>query len=505
MAGDNGSPRFLTLDVGTTSVKIGLFNSSGDMLASALKEYSLETPSEDTVELEVELYWQCCREGIREVMEKTGTSSHSVRSIGVCSQGETLICLDRGGKPLRKAIVWMDNRSSEEAEELKRSLGTDNNTGQTDLIPTWPITKILWLKKNEPEVYAKTKRYLLVDDYILYRLTGKFKGEYALYTSSYMLDILNKKWWQEILDYVGVRQDQLVELCESGQIIGTLQDSVARDLGLSPDTAVVTGAMDQTSASIGAGSYKGGIVTETTGSALVICETLDAYPEALTLPMAVQYHAVPDRYLLLGWCASGGMSLKWLRDAFFAAERDRAEKQGRDTYDPLNALAREVPIGSQGLLFFPYMAGPGTLNIDPDARGVFYGLELHHGRAHFIRAIMESMAFVIREHIDAIEKAGTPCKDIRSLGGGSRSPLWGQIKADVTGRQIITMKCPEAASLGSAILQACALGIYPDLETATERMVQPASVILPESENHRKYEAVFQRYREVEERYFARK
>ncbi len=497
---------FLSLDVGTTSVKVALVAGDGEITAVSTTEYTLHTPAENIVELNPQVYWNCCRQGVAEVLKKSGVPPEQIKSAGVCSQGETLICLGKNDKPLRNAIVWMDNRSAAEAEELKSVFGTDNNTGQTDLVPTWPITKILWLKRNEPQTYAKVNRFLLPEDYILFRLTGLFRGEYSLYTSSYMLDIVNKKWWAEILDYVGVGAEKLVDLCESGQVIGEVLPDVCEELGLANATKVVTGAMDQTAAMIGAGNIASGIVTETTGAALAICGSIDAYPpKDKKRTMAVQYHAIPDEYFLIGWCPTGGMALKWLRDAFFADEKAKAAKENKDAYDYMTTEAAKIPPGCQGLVFLPYLAGPGTIDVQADAKGVFFGLELHHSRAHFARAVMEAIGFILRMHVEEMETLGLDCTEIRSLGGGSKSRLWNQIKADILGKPVTTMKSGEAAAIGTAILQAKAIGTYPNLQQACEEMIQVSTVIEPSEQGTGIYGPVFERFVQINNKCFGQR
>ena len=507
----DNSDYFISLDVGTTAVKVAVFDGQGNMPALSTKEYSLYTPAQDIVELDPQTYWKCCKDGINDVLAKSKIPPGQIKSVGICSQGETLIVLDKQGRPLRNAIVWIDNRSAKEAEELKSVFGTENNTGQTDLVPTWPITKILWLRKNQPDIYSKIHKFLLVEDYIIYRLTGQFKGEYSLYTSSFMLDIVNKKWWKEILDYVGVSTELLVDLCESGEIIGNVSSIACKETGLAPGTKVVTGAMDQTAAMIGAGNIKNGIVTETTGAALAVCGTIKSFPVTSgKRSIAIQYHAIPDNYVLIGWCPTGGMAFKWLRDTFFAAEKDESARSGKvdstgspqDVYDYMTGLAEKIPAGSQGLIFLPYLAGPGTADIRPDARGVFYGLELHHSRAHFARAVMEATGLVLRQNIDEMERLGLACKEVRSLGGGSKSRLWNQIKADILGRPVITMNCAEAASLGTAVLQAKAVGTYRSFEEAVDNMVQLSSVVEPDKKNQKAYEPVLQRFFEINRKCF---
>jgi xylulokinase len=374
-----------------------------------------------------------------------------------------------------------------------------------EVLPTWPITKILWLRTHEPEVFQKAAKYILVEDYILYRLTNQFVGDFSLYSSSYMIDIHRKCWWQEILDLVDISPQQLVELHESGVIIGSVGPDICAELGLDRDVDVVTGCMDQTAAMVGAGNIQDGVVTATIGAALVLCETVESFPEHKSDLMAVQCHAIPDRYFLLGWCACGGMSLKWLRDTFFSVERDQALRQKNEPYDALTEMAKEVPIGSQGLLFFPFMSGPGTLAVDPNLRGIFYGLELHHQRSHFVRAVMESLAFVLRENLEEISRLGTTYTEIRTLGGGARSDLWNQIIADVTGTKVATMICQEAASLGMAVLQAVATGLYEDLDSAVGAMVRTDRIYTPDIDSQRIYDKAYQRYLEVERGRFSKK
>ena len=488
---------FISLDIGTTSVKVALISERGDAASIVTREYSLLTPAENIVELNPQVYWECCKEGIREVLDKSKVPANRIKSVGVCSQGETLIVLDKAGNPLRNAIVWMDNRSGKEAEQIRSVFGTENNTGQTDVAPTWPVTKILWLKKNEPATYKNIRRFMLVEDFILYQLTGQYKGEYSLYSSSFMLDVIKKKWWDEILDYVGVDRNFLVDLCESGEIIGQIQSSARSQTGLAAGTKVVTGAMDQVAAMIGAGNIESGIVTETTGAALAVCGTVESFPTKPSRSIAVQCHAVPGKYVLIGWCPTGGMALKWLRDTCFEAEKNRAIETGDDIYNYMTDLAKKIPIGSQGLIFLPYLAGPGTAEIKADARGVFYGLELHHNRAHFVRSVMESIGFVLHQNIVEMGKLGLKCTEVRSMGGGSKSDIWNQVKADILSRHIVTMRCTEAASLGTAILQARAIGTYKSLQEATNNMAQTASVFEPNEKNHKLYKPILKRFLEV--------
>ncbi len=472
---------YLSLDVGTTAVKAALFAvESGALVALSLKEYALETPAKDFVELDPEVYWRCCVETAREAISRAGIDGRAVRSIGVSSQGETIILLDEDARPVRNAIVWLDTRATEEAAELAGIFGNENPTGQIELSATWPVSKVRWLNRHEPQTVARTSRLLLVEDFILHRLTGEFCGEYSLYTSSYMLDIRHKRWWRGMLDAAGIPVEWLSPLSESGRVVGRVRADAREAIGLGPDCVAVTGAMDQTAAMLGAGSIGPGIATETTGAALVVAGTLGGYPAGRIATMALQCHAVPGEYLVMGWTSAGGISFKWLRDTLFPDVRDQARRLDQDPYDSLIRLAAEIATGSDGLLFLPFMAGPGTLRLDPALRGLFSGLTLSHTRGHLVRALLEGLSLVMRMVLSDMEELGTDYEEVRSLGGGARSDLWCQIKADVIGRPIRRMKCPEASALGTAMLQAVATGRYASLAEAAGNMVETSMLFEPD-------------------------
>lgn len=480
-------PAYISLDMGTTAVKVSIVGMDGTVECTSTQEYELHTPREGVVEIDPEVYWSCCRDGIRHVLKKCSQTPISIRSIGVSSQAETLIAVDQSGKPLRNAIVWLDNRSYEEANEIRTKLGLDRSTGQAEVLPTWPATKILWLRKSEPQVFQKTHKFLLVEDFILLKLTGEYRGEYSLYSSSYLLDIVKKRWQDEILDFIGISDSQLVDLGESGEIVGRVRPSVSEDLGVPSDTQVVSGALDLVAALVGAGNIKEGLTTETTGGALAVCTTLEEFPKSPHPLLPVHYHAAVDKYLSLGWCPTAGMSLKWLRNVVFG---------GIESFESMDALAAEVPAGAQSLLFFPYMSGPGTLPVGEKIRGVFYGLELHHNRAHLVRAVLEAIAYAVREIVEMAASTGDE-NVLFSVGGGATSSVWNQIKADVTQREVRTLRNQEAASVGTAILQAVALGHNSCLEEAVRNMVQDADHYEPDMSKSNNYDQLYQKYMSI--------
>jgi len=440
----------LAIDIGTTAIKVILFQTDGQILAKSSQEYQLLSPSELAVELEVETYWKVFKQGVAEILAKSKIAPNQIHSLGISAQGETLILLDKDGSPLTNAIVWLDNRAQKESKELAHVFGkeeTYKRTGQIEIIPIWPASKILWFKKNRPEIFYKVGKFLLIEDYFIYRLTGRYLCEGSLICSTVYWDITEKVWWKEMLNYLGIKEEQLPEIYESGKVAGPLLPNIAKELGLSIRTIVAVGALDQACGAIGVGNIVPGVISENTGAALSICATIERPIKKRYIPSF--YHGIPNTYMAHIF-STGGMVLRWYKDNFCSSEINLASLIQADLYKILDQEAEKVPPGCNGLVMLPHLQGvmaPPKPN--PRAKGVFYGFTLHHGKPHFIRSIMEAVAFELKRTIDLLEDLGIKVIEIRSLGGGSKSPLWSQIKADVTQRTIYTMQNEEAACLGA--------------------------------------------------------
>lgn len=463
----------LGIDAGTTSLKTALFSPDGRCLGIQREEYSLDTPSVEKAQLDPCFYWDACVRTIRALLNSVGCSSKEIAALSVSSQGETFITLDASGESIYPAIVWLDNRASAQAQKLAKKFGTQayQKTGIPEIIPTWTACKILWLKENEPDIFKQAAKFLLVEDYILYRLTGKHASDGSISGTTLYFDIVKKTWWNEMLQEIGITREHLPELYEPGTVIGTIQESAAQELGLSTLTKVVNGGMDQAVGAIGAGNIQAGIISETTGSALAIQVTVerpDTDPQEL---IPVYVHSAPDQYLLVPVCPTAGMAFKWFRDQFAVEEINRAKAQQKDSYDLLTELAATVPPGCDGLLMLPNLMGSFSPEINPTARGSFTGFTLSHTRAHFARAVMEGVAFLLKRNVEYIEKAGISINEIISTGGGSRSRLWNQIKADVCGKSVVTLQNEETGLLGNAILAGTAVGIFPSIQAGCQKMV----------------------------------
>jgi len=486
----------LAFDLGTTALKCALHDLQGNVIAKASQEYQLVTPDADAVEMEVETYWQAFKSALGKVLGEAGVAPSGIKALGISAQGETLILVDKNGQPLRRAIVWLDNRAQKEAEELGDKFGHRHAyeiTGQVKLVPTWPAAKVLWIRKHEPKTFAQAAKFLLIEDYFLYRLTGEYVCEGSLVTSTCYWNFRTRAWWSEMLQELGVSPSQLPAYRESGEVVGKLRPEVAAELGLSPDTVACTGALDQACGAIGVGNIQPGIFSENTGAALAICAsvsqaTLDPHDQ-----MPCHYHGLPGLYMLHTF-TSGGIVMRWFRDEFAQMEMAVGKTSGIDAYDLLGAEAAKVPAGCEGLVMLPHLGGAMAPEANPTATGVFYGFTLRHGRSHFTRAIMEAVCFIVRRNIEVVEGMGVPVKEIRALGGGARSRIWKQIEADVTGRPVLTTANEEAATLGAAILAGKAVGLYTSVDEAVKQMVQIKERFEPTREHLPVYEDVFRTY-----------
>ncbi len=442
---------FLGIDVGTTSVKTTLFDGGLSPIVSLTADYTL-TSSGDRVEFDAERYYEIIRSEIEKIERE-----HKIDALAIDTQCETMILTDEAGTPLYPAIVWLDNRATKEAEQIEAKFGKKRVyevTGQPEITATWPAAKLLWMRQNEPEIFSRVKRIFLLEDWLLFKMTGKFVTERTLQSSTIYFNIHTGEYWDEMLDFIGVSREMLPTLFGSAEQIGEYRGA-----------KVVTGAIDQIAGAIGAGVVKKGLVSVMTGTTMVLFMPSDGVPpydEASIVPCHYNYDG---KYCLLSWTPTAGMALKWFKNALCESF----------SFRDLDALAEAVPPGSAGVTFLPYLCGSTMPKYNPEARGSFTGLTTEHTRGHFVRAVMESVASMLRANLDYL---GLGTEEIRAMGGGAQSPLWCQMKADMTGKRLVTLKNKETACLGSAILAAVGVGYFDSVEQAAER-VEPDRVFLP--------------------------
>jgi xylulokinase len=483
------------IDVGTTSVKAGLFSVDHQQLAVAREEYRLDTPATDRAQLDPRVYWQACVRTVRQVIERSGINPADVRAIGVSSQGETTITLDRSGEPLYPAMVWLDNRASDQSARLAQQFSDRlyEITGIPEMLPTWTASKALWLREAEPELFARVWKFMLVQDYMIFRLTGRVVTDGSISCTTAWFDIRRYTWWPEMLAAVGVQTDQLPEIVQPGSRVAQLSLEAAEAFGLTTDTLVVTGGMDQSTGAIGAGNIAPGIISESTGAALAIQAPITDPGLDPHQVVPVYCHSLPGMYLFVPVCPTAGMVLKWLRDTFFQPEIRLAEENGLDSYELMTEMAASIAPGADGLTLLPHLMGAFSPIPNQAARGSFSGFTLSHQRAHFVRAVLEGVAYILRQNLDSIQQAGVPVLELRSTGGGSRSALWNQIKADVCKLPVLTLANEDTALLGDAILAGVACGVFASVAEGCRAMVVPGKEFTPgvQAED---YEAAYRRY-----------
>jgi len=490
----------LGIDAGTSVMKAVLYDERGTVLAEGADEYSLLTPSQGIVETDPGVYWSSLKTVLARIFSQADPWCREITALAISSQGESFIPIDSSGHPLRNTIVWLDSRSKQQARDIAEAFGVEtiyHTTGSPQVDTTWASTKLLWLRENEPDLFKTIHKVLFVEDYLIYRLTGTFAANGALYCSSLLYDIHRNSWWDRMLEYLGLSRHQLPELYPSGVQVGRVRREIADELGFSNRPAVVTGGMDQACGCIGSGNIRSGVVTENTGTSLNISVTVDRPVFDPKRRVPLQTHALAGKYIYLPWCVTGGMVLRWFRDTFCEEQVKQAEATGENIYDVLTRAAESIEPGSEGVIILPHLSGAMSPEMDPNARGVIYGLNLATRREHLIRGIMESIAYMCRANIDLVAESGIDVKQIILTGGTSYSRLWNQIKSDVLGKEVKTITTRESGCLGAAILAGLGSGIYDSAEQACELMIKEDESYYPDHDRHAAYEKYYARYQQL--------
>lgn len=491
----------LTFDIGTTSVKTCLFDEGLEPVAESIEEYQLITRSNGIIELVPETYWDAVKRGAAHVLRQ-GAGIRQVSAICITTQGETLIPVDQSGRALRNAIVWLDSRAEEEARQISAFLPEDRfyqKTGISNVDSKTPLAKVMWVKAKEPQVYASAYKFLLLEDYIVLRLTGRFATEKTVMCTTGYFDIRNETLYEDALSISGIDRGKFPEILNSGQIIGSVKEDVARELGLAGHTVVVAGAMDQVAAAIGGGNLKKGIITETTGTTMALMTLTDENHFSQTgidARINAYKHVYPNQYYIISFCMTAGVVLKWFKDEFCHELSERAKREGADVYDLLVNSALTCPPGADGLISIPYFEGMLQPEPLPNVKGIFFGASLHTRKPHFIRSILEGVGFMMRENLEYLGRAGIRVDEIRSFGGGAKSDAWQQIKADICRKSIRTMVRTESASFGVAMLASVALNWFNGLESAGSRN-RFRNSFAPDASNFGVYDSQYQKYLKV--------
>lgn len=486
----------LGVDLGTTAIKAAVFDENGKEHGSKTVEYMLLTPSPGMAELEVQTYIETFKEAIQNAMERAEVTADDIVSLGMSTQGETTICLDDNNQPIRPAIVWMDIRAVEEAEYIEEKVGKktiQKHTGQPGMDAIWPASKILWLRKNEQDTFAQTAQYIQLNGYFSYLLTGKMVCEDSILCTTMYWDINTREYWPEMMDLLGIKETQLPEIVRQGECVGNITPEGAELFGLSTKTKVNIGALDQACGALGVGNVRPGTFSDSTGSNLSTVAIVDKLILDPAIQMPCFASAIPGKYMLHAF-SSGGMVLKWFRDVFCDLEKIIEEEGGEPAFIQIDKQVQNIDPGCDGLIMIPHLQGAGPPDTDNNQKGVYFGITLAHKKAHFARAIMESIAMVLKRMIEAMEPLGVEVEKIIALGGGSKSNVWCQLKADAIGVPLNIMSTTESsACLGAAILAGVASEIWNTPEEAADKIVKVENSYTPNVGVKEVYDKLFEK------------
>lgn len=487
------------IDIGTSGTKTVLFTLDGEPVASHTCEYPLYQPANGYAEQDPSDWWNAVVESVGAVLNKSSADSAEIAGVGLSGQMHGLVMLDKNGEVLRRSIIWCDQRTARECEEITSLVGSERLIEITanPALTGFTASKILWVRNHEPAVYERCRHILLPKDYIRYKLTGEFATEVSDASGMQLLDVPGRCWSDEVLEKLGIDKALLGTVYESPEITGQLTPEAARLTGLKAGTIVVGGAGDNAAAAVGTGVVVDGKAFTTIGSSGVVF----AHSSAISIDARGRVHtfccAVPGAWHVMGVTQAAGMSRKWFRDNFCAQEVELARSRGVDSYDILDEKAAEVPIGANKLLYLPYLMGERTPHLDATARGVFFGLSAMHTIGDLSRAVLEGVSYSLKDCLTVLEEMRVNIGDMALCGGGSASILWRQMLADVFGCPVKTIASKEGPALGVALLAGVGAGVYKSVPSACADIIRPGEVYKPDAENTAEYIKFYGIYKDL--------
>jgi xylulokinase len=490
-------PHLIGVDIGTSGTKTLLLDETGRVIARAARDYPLHSPKPLWAEQDPADWWGSVCATLKEVFSVSGVSADSITGIGLSGQMHGAVFLGDGDEVLRPAILWNDQRTQSECDWITETVGSER---VADLICNPVLTgftagKIVWLRNHEPELYAHVRKVLLPKDYIRLKLTSEFASEVSDASGTALFDVRKRAWSQEMLDGCRIPLDWMPRVYESPEISGLVTESAAALTGLRSGTPVVGGGGDQAAGAVGNGIVETGIVSSTVGTSGVVFAFCDEPVVDPRLRLHTFCHAVPGKWHIMGVMLSAGGSLQWFRDTFCERQSAVSASLGNDPYEIITAEAAEAPAGCEGLIYLPYLTGERTPYPDPNARGVFFGITRRCKHNWFARAVMEGVAFGLRDSFEIMREMNVPMTQVRASGGGARSDVWRQIQADVTGLAHSKLSVDEGPALGAALLAGVGAGTYSTVEEACRTVIRIESETHPRVESRDLYESLYDVYR----------
>ena len=489
-------------DIGSQAVKVILLSSEGQIVGEAGADYDIQFPHPTWAEQDADDWMRGITRAVAQLIKTTGVRATQIHAIGLDAQVDGFVPIDAAGKPLRPAIIWMDRRAVQQVEAVREKCEESHlcDISGLNLDPSHVAPKIRWFADTQSNLYEKARYFLLPASYAAYRLTGELGVDYSNASSTLLMDVRIKQWSAELCDCFDIPLESLAPIYPANKVIGHLRQEFAELTGLSQKTEVILGCGDEHAASLGAGVISPGLVCDITGTAEPICAASQEPLIDQTGLVETHCHADPDLWLLENPGFVSGGNYRWLRDQFAADQVLKASQLKLDPYELLNQEAETIPPGSDGLVMLPCLSGAMTPTWNALARGVFSGFSLAHRRGHFVRAVLEASAYGLRDITDRMQTMGLALKQIRAVGGGARSPLWRQIKADVTGLPVALLQTVETTALGAGLLALSGKGYTSTLAEAVERSVHVTETRLPDRITAERYQAYYQIYRST---YFA--
>jgi xylulokinase len=472
---------------------------AGAVIASASGEHAhFASPKPGWAEQDPRDWWRACGQAVRKALQSSSVRADDIECVGFSGQMHGAVLLDSAHEVVRPAIIWCDQRSEAQSNELLEIFGRDTIIGLTCNPPltNFTLTKLLWVREVEPANWKRVAHVMLPKDYVRFRLTGERAIDMADASGTLMLDVANRRWSKEILAKAEIPEKMLPALYESPQVCGRVSADGAATTGLKAGTPVVAGAGDQAAGAVGMGIARAGAVSATIGTSGVVFAATDRPALDPQGRLHTFCHAIPGRWHLMGVTQAAGLSLRWFRDQFGCVSANGANR-GRDPYDILADEAASIPAGCEGAFWLPYLMGERTPHLDPNARAAMVGLTASHTRAHVIRAVMEGVAFSLKDTFTIFEEMKIPVTSIRLGGGGARSPLWRQIQADVYGDEVEIVAAEEGAAYGAAILAGVGAGGWKSVDEVCDRVVKVAKRIEPNPAASEAMQAAYQTYRKI--------
>jgi xylulokinase len=486
---------FLGIDVGTGGTRALIIDAHGHVIASATEEHqAFASPRIGWAEQDPGDWWRASGVAIRMALTQGHLRAEQIACVGLSGQMHGAVLLDEQGDVARPALIWCDVRTEAQSQKLTAEIGTERLIRLTcnPALTNFTLTKCLWVRESEPDNWSRVRSLMLPKDYVRFKLTGERATDVSDASGTLLLDVAHRCWSNEMLGLVQMDESLLPNLYESPEICGQISPAGSAATGLQAGTPVVAGAGDQAAGAIGMGVVSSGTVSATIGtSGVVLAATrgpaLDPKGRLHTF-----CHAAPGRWMVMGVTQAAGLSLRWFRDQFGAGANGHS-----DSYETLTADAAHAPSGCDGLLWAPYLMGERTPYLDPAARGILVGLTASHTRAHVIRAILEGVAFSLRDTFTIFQEIGVPVKTIRLGGGGARSPLWRQIQADVYGQRVDIVEAEEGAAYGAAILAGVGAKAWPSVDAACDAVVRVAGSVDRNPKDSLVLEKAYAKYRRI--------